>query len=131
MDFKDYLKRFETEAILKGVTSQLFAKEELVSVRPGKLSAKAFGRSMGAVIDTDEILVVDYYGFQRKSQGFFNRVNALQRHLKDKQVKTIKAPVVHFGSIKIEVLAKLTDDLELLGGFPKFKDQIIKMRWGK
>jgi len=130
MDFNTYIKKFETEVVLSGVEAGVFTKEENVSLRPGKLSAKTFGKTMGQVIDTDEVLVIDYYGFQRKSRGFFNRVAALQRHLKDRQVKSIKAPIVHFGSVKIETLAKLTDDFEILGGFPKFKDWVVQLRWG-
>lgn len=131
MDFYKYLNKFETDAVAVGVQMGLLGKEDSVSVRNGKLSAKSFGRVMGPVLNTDDILVIDYYGFQKKSRGFFTRVEALQRHFSDKQIKNIRAPVVHFGAIKIETLAKITSDIELLGGFPMFKEQIINMRWGK
>lgn len=131
MDFQKYLNKFEVDAVAVGVRRGLLGKEDGVSVRRGKLSAKTFGQNLGPVIDIDDILVIDYYGFQKKSRGFFQRVYAMQRHLPDKQIKNVRAPVVHFGAIKIETLAKVTSDIELLGYFPMFKEQIVKMRWGK
>lgn len=131
MDFQEYLNTFETKVIVPGFYKGYWIQEQLVSVRPGKLSIKAFGKKLSGRIQTDELIVVDYYGFQRKSVGFFNRIDSLQRHFVEKQIKTIKSPIVHFGSIKIETLAKITDDLYLLGNFPFFKEILVKLRWEK
>jgi len=131
MDFKNFMKKFEKEVLLQGIASGHFRKEEEISIRPGKLSMSKFGRVMGQIIDSDEIFVIDYYGLQKKSRGFFDRCESIQRHTKNGQVKKIRAPVVHFGSIKIETLASITKDVEFLGNFLIFKNEIISIRWGK
>jgi len=123
-DFKIKLQNFEREVIVKGFENgclkSLF-KNHRVSVNNCKLHHTDFGKSMGESVDTDHILTIDYYGYLKKSKGFYNTAE-------EKECKKLNCKVIHFASIKIEDITAITHNIEVIVTFPKFKNQMLIMR---
>jgi len=123
-NFKEYLSLFESHVL---ASKALFGvKEELVPVRPGRLSRAPVGALLGSTFVLPEPLVVDYYGHLKKSSGFLVKVERAKKKYVGKQVRMVLAPVVHFATVKIEVVAKLAP--ELVADFPAFKKRILNTR---
>jgi len=124
-DFTEYLQIFETSVILKGFEEGAFGKQELVSVRNGKLAKTAFGAAVGMYLMTPEVVVIDYYGHFKKSMGFKGYV---EKEFYGRQVRMVKVPVIHFASIKIEQVAIIGGDREITALFPDFKQKLLILR---
>ena len=120
--FKTYLDSFETQVVIKGFEKEMFGKVGKVTVKDCKLCNTPFGQFIGRVIEYGCPMVVDYYGYIRKSSGMIQLINGY----KGIEIKTILVPVVHFASIKNEHIAELAP--ELLEGFQEFKGHLIKLR---
>lgn len=124
--FEKYRDDFEQRIIVCGVKSQYFGRREQVPINSGRLSRQLFGSLMGKTISSSEVLAVDYYGFLKKSDGFFTYLTELRSSLVGKQIKLIKVPVVHFAAIRLEKVAKLAPDL--VSSFSQFKKTILDAR---
>jgi hypothetical protein len=123
--FADYLKRFEA-AIAEGVRNGSFGSFKMVPVLPGKLSTRRIGKTLGLVIDTDDLLVIDFYGYLKKSRGFADLAKEVAFSMSGKQVKMVEAPVVHFNSVRLEVIARIDGDL--VPDFGRFKKAVLDAR---
>ena len=77
---------------------------------------------MGVVFDHAEPAAIDYYGFIKKSSGLM----AQFANSSDLQVRAVRAPIVHFASIKVEDVSDLSP--ELVRDFPGFKKLLVTLR---
>lgn len=125
MEFDKYLKSFEKRVVARGIAEGSLGKTEQVSVRPDKLSALPFGEKMGEVIDHHASFAIDYYGYIKKSKGFFNQAGELAKST-EKQPKDMRVVIVHFASVRVEKVAKLAPSL--VADFPGFKKEILDTR---
>jgi len=122
MNIRSYRSKFERRVILPGVKLGLLGRVQEVSPKPCRLSSKPFGLLMGKEVDTDEVLVIDYYGLKKRSRGF----NRIVSTLEGTQIKFITAKVIFFQSIRLEVIATLAPGL--VRHFPWFKTEILHKR---
>ena len=129
MDFQKYIEVFEKEVIIKGFEQGVLGskKEEVVPIRNGKLSNTDFGEFIGKTFDYDKMLSINYYGLFKLSNGIMFATEKARRMFPD--VRSIKAPVVYFNSIKIEQIKLLSP--ETFFNFPEFREEIIRVRWKK
>ena len=118
---QEYMAQFEASVLRKMKPSY-----EMIPVRKGKLSGTRFGRFIGNMVETDALLVIDYYGHHKKSRGFHIFTKHEQSLLVNRQVKMIKGPVVHFASIRIEDVARYAP--KLVADFPYFKQFLLELR---
>jgi hypothetical protein len=123
--FYGYLERFEKNIIIAGAQAGVLGKVEMVPVRPGKLSARPFGRLLGRYVKSDFPAVVDYYGYMKATLGFMTLVEKMTK-IDNSQVKSLDMIVVHFASIRIEKVAAL--DKSLVSDFPWFKSELLRSR---
>jgi hypothetical protein len=123
--FDSYAEKFE-QAVALGVSSGVLGKTKSVPVHPGKLAKKKIGQVLGEQISVGSVVVIDYYGYMKKSYGFKLMVKEVIATLDGKQLKMVEAPVVHFNSIRLEVLAKIAPGL--VAGFAEFKKAILDAR---
>jgi hypothetical protein len=122
--FKPYLREFE-KAVVQGILDGLLGAVRHIPVSPGRLSRKRIGKTLGKEVDSDVSLVIDYYGFMKKSRGFNLEAKEVVKST-GKQVKNIEAPIVHFNSLRLEVLGKINP--ELIQHFGDFKKAILDAR---
>jgi hypothetical protein len=123
--FDQYREDFE-KAVVLGVRQGLLGKKKAVPVSAGKLAKRKIGAILGDQVRSEEIIVLDYYGYMKKSQGFQAMVREVIASLKGKQLKMVEAPVVHFNSIRLEILAKIAPDL--VTKFAEFKKAVLDAR---
>lgn len=123
--FNRYKDKFE-QAVVAGIQSGVLGIEKSVPILPGKLSRKRIGKILGEAVLTDEPIVIDYYGYMKKSNGFQTLVNSVIKEINGQQVKMISVPVVHFNSIRLEVMAKIAP--ELVQEFGNFKKAVLDAR---
>lgn len=121
-DFRKYLEKFESKVVVGGIEGGMFDKISMVPVRKGKLDKTTFGDTLGTQFEYDKPAAIDYYGLIKKSTGLVDQVSS--NH--ELQVRAVKAPIVHFASIKIEWISDLAPDL--VRDFPKFKKKIVSLR---
>lgn len=121
-EFKRYLPLFEEVIVARGIAKGILGKDRLVPVRSGRLWGVKFGRSIGEKIESELSFAVDYYGYIKKSTGFFAEVAELQ----GVQVKMMGTKLVYFASIRIEDIARLSSSL--VQDFPDFKEFILSLR---
>ena len=124
--FDTYIKEFERRVVLAGIRAGILGGTYEVSVRRNRLERKSFGVQMGTAVETDIICVVNYYGFEKKSRGFQERVQEIRKALTDRQLKALDVPVVHFAGVRLEEVAKLAPDL--VADFARFKKQVLDLR---
>ena len=123
--FKEYTSEFET-AVAAGVKSRVLGAVKPVPVAAGKLQKRRIGQVLGTEIATQEVLVIDYYGYMKKSSGFWDLVRDIMEDQKGKQLRIVEAPLVHFNSIKLEVLAKIAPGI--VAAFGDFKKAVLDAR---
>ena len=122
-DFVPYQKNFEEDVLCM---LQALAIMKMIPVRPGKLAKTKFGALVGSVFDYAPPLVIDYYGFLKRSTGLIEKVDEMRAKLVGRQLRMVKAPVVHFASVRMEDVAIRAP--ELVAGFPDFKKTILDAR---
>ncbi len=88
--------------------------------------ARAFGRKMGSVVDSDLCFAIDYYGLVKKSRGFLNMVSELSSDIPVSQIKSIAGTTVYFAAIRMESIAVYAPDL--VSDFPWFKKAVLDAR---
>jgi len=120
---QNFMKAFEERVLLPGLLSMRLGKIEDISVANGKLSKTVFGKTIGLVLPDagDALVAVNYYGHLKKSLSFVKAAETTT-------ARTIPCRVVHFASLRIEYIAKATDELELIAGFALFKEKILTIR---
>lgn len=123
--FEHYKGEFE-KVIAAGVSSGLLGTIKPVPVAPGKLQKCRIGRVLGEEIATSVAMVIDYYGYMKKSTGFLRLVKEIAEDQEGKQVKMIGATVVHFNSIRLEVVARVAPDI--VPDFGRFKKAVLDAR---
>ena len=122
-EFKFIMRQIERKIVSPLVDSGV--KTRSVSTRPGKLYTTDFGRSLGLLINSEDVFAVDYYGFYRKTIGFVLKSRRIADKEKQNHV-TMEVPVVSFASIRVEdVLAHAPD---LITIFPQFKFELLRLR---
>lgn len=118
----DYIREFESRVVGPGLRKGRFGRKEFVSVRRGKLAGTLYGRMLGIQAESDLLFAVIYYGHIKLSKGLTLDL----QYITGRQIKMVETSVVHFGSVRIEDVAVLAPDL--VGDFPKFKEQILELR---
>lgn len=119
LELQKRIEEFEREVIIKGLENGGLnsLRKQQVPVDRCKLS-RTFGKCIGSVVDTDLILTVDYYGYLKKSRGFYKAAENVDD-------KTIRSNLIHFASIKIEDITNVTQNVDVIVGFAKLKNQIL------
>jgi len=125
MNFETYKVDFEA-AIVGGVADGLLGKIKSVPVHHGKLHKRRIAQVMGDEMDTDLLIAIDYYGYMKRSRGFKNYVKEVMEKYKGSQVKLASATVVHFNSVRLEILAKIATNL--VADFGDFKKAVLDAR---
>jgi len=118
-DFKTTLEEFEHEVVCRGISVGRFTKKCNVPTKHCKLSKTSFSTDMGKFVNTDEVLTVDYYGYLKKSKGF-------KEEFPEKGI--VWSSVVHFAAIRIEDVASITTNANIIAAFPKLKNEILIRR---
>lgn len=125
-----FLDKFEREIIERGVLGGVFTNIRSIPTKAGKLATLPFGVVIGSVINLKTELVVDYYGHQKKSTGFFERACKIQNET-GVFPAAIDVVTVHFESVKDKHFHLLfPEDPAFLGHFFFIKQEIIRRRWG-
>lgn len=130
--FNEYVKLFE-QAVVGGVEKQVLGRVRPVPVTPGRLQKRKIRFALGDEIDTEFVLAIDYYGYIKKSRGLIKLIKEILEEQKGKQVKMIDVQLVHFNSIRLEVLARLVSVLclehsNIIADFGNFKKAILDAR---
>lgn len=125
--FQKYIKDFEDVVIETGVAINSLGVFTLIPIRPGKLLTTVFGRSIGSVSASFFSFAIDYYGFIKPSRGLIEDYEMRKQQLHGRQLRKIGGLLVHFASLKIEEVDRLSNS-NLTAGFPKFKKTLIEMR---
>lgn len=126
LNFVKYLRRFENEVFYPGVKSGVIGAIRLVNCRSVPFDTSQFSKGMGKYLPFDEVIVLDYYGYYKKSNGF--RKLAEDLSTSGRQVKSMSALVVHFASIKIEDIVAITSNPYLISKFVEFKKEVLERR---
>jgi len=121
--FKKLLSDFESNIIINGIIKKRFITKTLIPTKNCKLSNHDFGKKLGMVIDTDIILVIDYYGYLKKSKGFINKLKTRKLYLKE-----LESYLVYFASVKMEDIAFMTSNVSVMIDFPRLKNEILIFR---
>ena len=121
-DFKNYLEMFEKQVVVKGIECGLLGKNMMVPIRNGRLATTEFGKMLGSTFLYDDPAAIDYYGFIKKSSGMVSKY----AESSIMQVSAVRAPIVHFASIKVENVSDLSS--ELVKDFPEFKKVLVALR---
>lgn len=129
MDYKKYMTDFEKEVICRGFMDNVFGKrcEEIVPLRFGKMSETQFGSFMGKTFVFNKVLAINYYGYFKLSSQIIVIKNQASKIFGE--LRSIKSPVVHFNSIRIEDVKSFAP--QLFDDFLEFKKYIVGLRWEK
>ena len=99
-----YLGLFEKNIIIAGIENKMLKiNKVMVPVKDGRLDNTNFGKFLGNRLDYDCVLVIDYYGFLKKSTGFINEYNKYT----EVEISRLKSNIIHFASIKIENIVNI------------------------
>ena len=121
-----YLVELEQLVMVQGMESGAFKKkaEEIVPLRKTKLHFTPFANFVGSQFKYDKVLAFNYYGLFKISTQTASVVEDCRVAFPN--VRTIKAKVIHFNSIKMEHIKLLAPDL--LPDFPDFKRFLVDLR---
>jgi hypothetical protein len=86
------------------------------------LARTRFGSAVGTPIETEMNVVIDYYGYFKKSRGFISLAN------KQPESKYIPTKIVFFQAVKVEDIVKISSDSSLIVKFTKIKDELLLRR---
>lgn len=126
--FTEAIECFERAIVVVGICKGVIGKTELIPIRRGKLANTAFGIAIGSSIEADKPLAIDYYGYTKRSSGFFEMCKSVKTEFSSKQVKMIEAPIVHFASLRIEDIATICSASEVIAEFPRLKGEVLLRR---
>lgn len=122
-EWKEYLIEFETKVLLPMFESGEYEiKIEPVPLRPGKLQSTPFGAFIGKDFNYASFLSFNYYGLFKPSKEIVSMKSGMTK-------TTVKAPVIHFSSVKIEHIERFSKDLII--DFVSFKKFLVSLRWDK
>ncbi len=121
-EFKDYLEKFEKDIVVRGIKAALLGRYMMIPIRRGKLEKTEFGKILGPEFIYLEPAAIDYYGLIKKSSGLVAKF----ANSTELQVRAVRAPIVHFASLKIENISDLAP--ELVRNFPEFKKMLVVLR---
>lgn len=129
MDSKEarkYLDQLEQKVMIKGFEVEVFKKKqlEIIPLRKKKLHDTDFAEFVGPEFVYDSVLAFNYYGLFKLSSGGSKVVDNCK--LAFPNIRTMKARVIHFNSVKIEHIKELAP--ELLSDFPDFKRLLVDLR---
>ena len=122
-----FIPKFE-KVLVEGFCRGVWDSRRYVPVRPGKLHKTILTSILGYSINTDIPLVVDYYGYLKKSEGFFEEARQLSKDYSGSQLKLIEVPIVFFASLKVEDVATVSGDHVFVGQFVALKQYLINLR---
>lgn len=128
INFVKYLRKFENEIIREGVLRGIIGSNKLITCRPLPFDSSRFARDMGKRLPYEESMVIDYYGYYKKSKGFFVYAESISSGNNSKQLKSITSAVVHFASLKIEDIALITSNPYLISRYVEFKNIVLEKR---
>lgn len=120
--FQELVLNFEKNIIVEGIKRKRFSRKKKIPTKNCKLSNRDFGKQVGHTIDTDIVLVIDYYGYLKRSRGFFQRVK------KDPSLKEVRSYIIYFASIKMEDVSAMTSSVAVMLDFPRLKNEILILR---
>ena len=125
-EWTKYLVALETSVMVRGNEEGVFKKkaEEIVPLRKTKLHFTPFANFIGSEFEFGSVLAFNYYGLFKISTGTSKVV--AECRVAFPNVRTIKAKVIHFNSIKMEHIKELAPDL--LPDFPDFKRFLVDLR---
>lgn len=124
--FVEYMALLEYSVLSAAVGSNLIGSRETLPIRPGRLARAAFGAKVGLVFDSHVSFAIDYYGHLKRSTSLLKEIEWLRTQLVGRQIKTMECLVVHFAAVRIEHVAKFSQ--ELVSGFPAFKKELLEAR---
>ena len=122
--FRILIDNFEKNIVVESVIQKRFSRMAVVATKNCKLSNYDFGKRIGDVIDTEIVLVIDYYGYLKRSKGFLEKMRSKVNPLP----KELRSYMVHFASIKMEDIAAMTSDISVMLDFPRLKNEILILR---
>lgn len=125
-ELKEAIQEFEEHVVIRGVSKGVFKRVTDIPIRDGKLARTRFGLAVGTPIDTDFNLVIDYYGYFKKSRGFI--ASADREQDADEAIKFLQTKIVFFQAIKVEDIVKISEDPGLIVKFTKIKDELLVRR---
>jgi hypothetical protein len=121
----EFMNKLERNILIPGIARGIFTTKVQVPVRLQKLHKSDFGSFIGNVIEGEQsVMVIDYYGFLKRSAGFIAEVKDHQS--RGFELRSIDVPVAYFAGIKVEHLSDYAP--ELLNYFPSFKRFLVKLR---
>lgn len=121
--FQKLVTNFEKNIIIDGIKKGRFSRRVVVSTNYCKLARKNFGKRIGNVIDTDLVVVIDYYGYLKRSRGF------IKKYRRNSFPKEVLSHVIHFASVKMEdVVALVPNNVAAMLDFPRLKNEILILR---
>lgn len=124
--FEEYRDLFEQDVILRGLNQGRFTRTVEISSRDGKLNGSPFGQFMGKAVKTDQLLVLDYYGYLKRSDGLCTLIQDVREQRPKTQFKLPDIPIIVFAGIRPELVISLAP--ELVGQFPHFKKCVLDNR---
>lgn len=125
-DFSGYRDRFEIAIVERGLEAGVFNTRGPVSINRSRMAYTALAKNLGPQIKTSKIFAIDYYGYVKKTNGFIDSLHIQMGLLRGKQIKSMRVPIVHFASIKMEDIAEINQNM--LKEFPRFKKTILTLR---
>ena len=126
MNFAECLAEFE-KMVSKGIESGVLGKSEIVNVRENNLSRSRLALRIGNRVLSDLPFMIDFYGVQKKSDGFWRVVDRVRENgAHGYQVKSVMVPVVHMASIQAEMILAMAPSL--VADFKRFKAEILTLR---
>lgn len=129
-EFKEFLMNFEKSIVIPGFKKGLFKSNvEIVPINRGRLAKTKFADLIGEAFDCKELLSINYYGLFKHSTKIYDAVESV-KHIFG-EVKTVKANVVYFNSIKIKHIEEIlgSNEEEWMKNYQKFKDMVVDNRW--
>lgn len=122
--FHILINNFEKNIVVKSIIQKRFSRKEIIATKNCKLFNYDFGKMVGSIIDTEIVLIIDYYGYLKRSRGFLKKMRSKGRPFP----KELRAYVVYFASIKMEDIAIMTSDVSVMLDFPRLKNEILILR---
>jgi len=117
-----YNDRFGKEVIIAGFEMGVLEwRKRMVPLKDGKLDNTDFGKFLGNKFDYEKPLVIDFYGMQKKSSGFFKM--ASQENM---IIQAVETDIIYFAKIKPRNIFKLSKDL--VPEFNLFKKFLLVLR---